>query len=271
MTDIRMADVSEWQANVDASAYLGAGYKCIIARAHSGNRPDKTMPGRRDYLRGHPFAGVGWYHYLVDERDAAAQAHDFVDTIGTLKANEWPILDAEEGAGSQTGRAEAWFSVVDKWAGFPAMLYASDSFLRGQLSGSGHWGSRPICIAAYPSSYSPDPGAEPSQKHCLWQYSDRASFPGIAGGSDASIAHYSASDFVALCRSGAKPAAPAAKPVEAEAEPFVLVKADGRLEAFVQENSGEVRHAYQTATDGGWAGAEPGKAARWYSLGNPGR
>jgi GH25 family lysozyme M1 (1,4-beta-N-acetylmuramidase) len=265
-----MSDISEWQANIDAPAYLDGGHQCIIARTHNGNRPDNTMPGRRDYLRGHKFTGIGWYQYLVASRDAADQARDFVAGVGTLKGNEWPILDVEEGSGSQTSRAEAWFRVVDEWAGFPAMLYASDSFLTDKLGGSGHWGQRPIWIAAYPYSYSPDPGAEPSQKHCLWQFSDRASFPGLSGGVDGNIAHYSASDFVAVCRSGSAPPTPAPESPDDGVEPFVVVKQDGRLEAFVQKESGEVLHAYQTAPNGGWAGSEPGRTARWYSLGNPG-
>lgn len=272
MTDIRMADISEWQGDVDAGAYLHAGYECIIARTHSGNRPDKTMPARRDYLRGYDFTGIGWYQYLVASRDAGDQARDFIATVGTLKGNEWPILDVEEGSGDQTARAEAWFKVIDPWAGFPAQLYASDSFLTDQLSGSGHWGNRPIWVAAYPYSYSPEPSAEPSQKHCLWQYSDRASFPGLGSTIDASIAHYAADDFVAVCRSGKGGTAPTPAPDTPEtAEPFVIVKADGRLEAFMQKASGEVLHAYQTAPDAGWAGSGPGKNATWYSLGNPGK
>ncbi len=66
-------------------------------------------------------------------------------------------------------------------------------------------------------------------------------------------------------------AAPAPSPTPDEGvEPFVVVKADGRLEAFTQKTSGEVLHAYQVAPDGGWSGSEPGRAAKWYSLGNPG-
>src|SRR4029077_15704368 len=42
-------------------------------------------------------------------------------------------------------------------------------------------------IAAYPRSYQPDPATEAAIPHCLWQYPDRASFPGVAGGCDASV------------------------------------------------------------------------------------
>ena len=64
--------------------------------------------------------------------------------------------------------------------------------------------------------------------------------------------------------------APAPVEPDEDAEMCAVVKADGRLETFAQKSSGEVLHAYQTATDGGWSGSEPGKAAKWYSLGNPG-
>lgn len=52
---------------------------------------------------------------------------------------------------------------------------------------------------------------------------------------------------------------------------FAVVKQDGRLEVFAQKSDGTVMHAYQVAKDGGWAGSDKGKAATWYSLGNPGK
>ena len=45
---------------------------------------------------------------------------------------------------------------------------------------------------------------------------------------------------------------------------------DGRFEVFVEDKSGQIWHAWQ-AKEGGWAGAEKGKNAAWYSLGTPGK
>lgn len=69
------------------------------------------------------------------------------------------------------------------------------------------------------------------------------------------------------------PATPPAppQPPEDDAMIFVVVKQDGRLEAFVEDSKGAVWHAWQTAKDGGWAGAAKGKNAAWYSLGTPGK
>src|SRR5215467_12410618 len=115
---VTLADISEYQANVDGNAYVHGGYGAIICRAHNGYRADHKMPGRRDYLRGCGLTGIGWYQYLAADRDPTDQAHEFVSTVGKLGDNEWPVLDHEEGAGDQRARANAWFKVVDSWAGF---------------------------------------------------------------------------------------------------------------------------------------------------------
>jgi GH25 family lysozyme M1 (1,4-beta-N-acetylmuramidase) len=254
VTDIRMADVSEWQSNVDATAYLNAGYKCIIARTYSGYRLDKTMPGRRDYLRGFDFTALGWYAYLAQDVDAKTQARAFIDSVGTLKANEWPILDVEEGSGSQTVRSEAWFEIVDEWAGFPATLYASQYFFRDQLSGCSYWGDRPLWMAAYSS-------AEPSDPHDLWQYSDSYSFAGI-GSCDGNLAHVGADDFLEKMRGGQGPA-PKPEPPATDAQSLAsIVKANGCIEIFAEED-GEVLHRWQpTPNAGTWSS--------WASMGTPG-
>jgi GH25 family lysozyme M1 (1,4-beta-N-acetylmuramidase) len=260
VTDIRLADISEHQDNIDAPAYLKGGHSVVIVRTFNGYRPDNKMPGRRDYLRGYDFDGIGWYAYLAADSNAADQARGFIDTIGQLRANEWAILDLEEGSGDQTGRADQWFNVVDPWAGFKSMLYSGDYFMRDCLGGSDHWGDRPLWLASYGPS-------EPSARHLLWQFSASYSFPGI-GSCDGNLAHLSATDFVDTVRAGARAAA---VPQPAEDEDMVtVVKDDGRMETFVRDESGSVWHAYQVAPNAGWAGSAPGKPATWYSLGTPG-
>jgi GH25 family lysozyme M1 (1,4-beta-N-acetylmuramidase) len=263
MSDIRMADVSEWQSNVDAPAYLNAGHKCIIARAYSGYRADKTFPGRRDYLRKYAFTGIGYYCYLASDVDPKTQANGFINAVGQLKDNEWAILDVEEGSGSQTSRAQAWFDVVDKWAGFQSMLYASLYFFRDQLSGVGHWGSRPIWIAAYSSS-------EPSDHHDLWQFSDSYHFDGI-GSCDGNLAHKTADDFIKQVRGGQAPTpSPTPEPITEEDMIAAVVKKNGALEVFVEKDDGRVYHTWQQAENGKWYSADGGKTIGWQAMGKPG-
>jgi GH25 family lysozyme M1 (1,4-beta-N-acetylmuramidase) len=270
MADTLMADISEFQTSFDAAAYLKAGNLCIIARTYNGSRPDNMMPARRNAIRAQPFTAVGWYCYLKASIDPAEQARGFIATVSTLARNEFPILDLEEGSGDQTARAQKFFDVVDKWAGFPCSLYSGASFLKTQLSGTGHWGKRPLWIASYPDSYSPNPSLEPAGCD-WWQYTDRAKFAGLSGGVDGSVFRGSASEFLARVRSGSAPAPAPPKAIADDQRIVSIVKQDGRLEVFSIAEDGTVWHAYQTATNGGWAGAEAGKRnAAWYSLGRPG-
>ena len=250
MTDTHLADVSEFQEQVDAALYLAAGHSCIIARAHNGHRPDKMWPQRRDYLREHPFTAVGYYQYLVAGRDPVAQAREFITTVGALRANEFPILDLEEGSGDQTGRADAWLRLVDAWCGFPATLYSGESFFQTRLGGAARWHARPRWMAAYRST-------EPSAPHELWQHTDQARFVGISGVVDGNVFHGTDQQLRwVFC---ARPATPPL-PVDAVAMD-VAAMPDGRQEVFAELASGEVMHRWN-APEGGWV---PG----WHSLGTP--
>ena len=73
-----------------------------------------------------------------------------------------------------------------------------------------------------------------------------------------------------MARGGASLAPPPEADVDEDVSMCSVLKDDGRLEVFVERSSGEVVHAYQKATDGGWAGSAPGQTAEWYSLGKPG-
>jgi GH25 family lysozyme M1 (1,4-beta-N-acetylmuramidase) len=259
MTDITFADISEFQANLNADAYINAGHKVIIIRAHNGYRPDNTWPSRRDYVRSKPFTAVGYYQYLVDDRDAAMQAREFRDTIGQLEANEFAVCDSEEGTGNQTPRVQAWFDVIDKWQGSQATLYASASWFPAHLTSTAHWGKRPLWIAGYPSSYTPNPAAEPDG--CtFWQYSDRGTFPGLSGGVDSNIYHGTAAQFLQRVRPGAQPG-PVDEPDDDTLA--VVLKANGALEQFVELNTGEVQHRWQPKENAAqWSD--------WQSMGTPG-
>jgi GH25 family lysozyme M1 (1,4-beta-N-acetylmuramidase) len=293
MPEIHMADVSEFQSNVDAPTYLKAGYQCIICRAHNGTRPDHMMPVRRDYLRRHSFVAIGWYQYVVAGRDAATQAHEFLQTLGGLRPNEYVIGDWEEGAGDQTHRAQAWFAVADRWCGFPATLYSGDSFLRNQLGGSGRWRGRPIWVAAYGQH-------EPSQAHTLWQYADNFHFPGVTGPSDVSIHHDTAVEYLSAVRAGHVPKHPTPpkpkphpapqppphpaphppKPPEDTVQtPSTYMTADSRIGFVVTTDAGEVKHIEQQNPPGSkdaegnaknpdfWRDKQGN--AHWLSLGKP--
>jgi GH25 family lysozyme M1 (1,4-beta-N-acetylmuramidase) len=249
---VTLADVSEYQPNIDLGGYLAAGYRVIIARAHSGFRPDHCWPARRDAIRRHPFAGAGYYQYVSAVRDPAQQAREFIQAVGPLAPNEWPIGDFEEGAGDQTRRAEAWFRVIDQWCGFPAMLYTGASFLHDRLSGAGHW-RRPLWIASYPSSYQPTPTARPAGA-LLWQYTDRGHFPGIPGACDGNQYPNSYAQLVRACRPD-QPKPPSEAQIMAIA---AAVNSAGALHVFVEAKDGSVWYTWQSKGQSGWHGGKAG-------------
>ena len=251
MPDTRLADISEFQPDIDAPAYLGGGNKTLIVRAHNGHRPDHCWPARRDYLRKHPFVAVGFYQYLVSSRDAAQQAREFIAALGPLRANEFPILDLEEGAGSQVGRAEAWFRIVDPWCQFPATLYSGESCFRDQLGGAARWRDRPRWMAAYRSS-------EPTYPHELWQHTDAARFPGLDGGVDGNVFHGTHERFLAVMRPGS--VGPPKPPPGATLSMTSVLKRDDCPEVFVELTSGQIWHSWMKP-GGHWAD--------WASLGTP--
>ena len=268
MADIRLADISEFQANIEAGAYLAAGHTCLIVRAHNGHRADHMWPVRRDYLRRYPFDAIGFYQYLVSSRPAPDQAHDFIATVGDIRANEFVVCDSEEGAGGQIDRVQSWFDVVDQRYGKPSTLYASESWFAERLGGVARW-KRPRWVAAYRST-------EPTVAHELWQCNDHSGLPGITGdGGDGNLFHGTGKDFarVFAAATGSVPA-PAPAPTPAPSSPadsaldaqtiVVGMLPNGGHEVFVELPSGEIVHRWQAA-DGSWA------PANWPTLGTPGR
>jgi GH25 family lysozyme M1 (1,4-beta-N-acetylmuramidase) len=254
---ITFADISEFQENIDADAYIKGGHDVIICRTHNGYRPDNMMPGRVKYLRSKPFVAIGWYIYLAQNRDPIQQARDYISTIGTLRPNEFPILDHEEGSGNQSGRCASALTVLDQWAGFKTTLYSYVPFFNEHLGGTQRW-NRPLWIAGY-WDYTTNKAHYPADAE-FWQYSNRERFPGLSGGVDASVFYGASKQFLNVVRPGAGAAKPA---FQLEPSDTIVVGEDGdHTEIFVERKSGEVVHCWQRAEGATWTG--------WASLGTPG-
>jgi GH25 family lysozyme M1 (1,4-beta-N-acetylmuramidase) len=242
---IRLADISEWQDSIDAQTYINAGHTCLIVRAHSGYRPDHKWPARRDYLRRFAFDALGFYHYLVGDRPAVDQAHDYINTVGDLRPNEFTVVDSEEGSGDQTGRVAAWCSVVDAHYGRTSTIYASESWYREKLGGAARW-NRPRWMAAYRST-------EPTDPHELWQNSDHSNLPGISGdGGDGNIFHGNGQEFAAVFCHLTTP----------KAEDLVALTSfvhDGTAHVVYEHKDGSLWYTWQKPQETGWHGGEPGK------------
>lgn len=207
--EILLADVSEFQSNINDAAYLRWSKAIVIRAAYGDQHDDKAWYGgaRRDALHAGGVQFLGIYQYVVAFQDAAAQAQALVKLLGPLRDGEIPICDLEEGSGDQSGRWSAWQQVI--LTAYPQLrrspigrplLYSGSAFA------SAH-NLHPDWLAAYQAA---EPASPP---HLLWQFSPTYPVPGV-GTCDCSSYHGTTAELVALIRPASAPA-PAPKPAPA--------------------------------------------------------
>jgi Glycosyl hydrolases family 25 len=190
-----LPDLSEFQPDADMAGIAKQnGGAAIIRACYGGAHPDKVFAKFRKAAAGYRFLGL--YQYLVAGQDVIAQARAFCSIAGHLAAYEVPIVDVEEGAGSQYQRAIDWCGHVDRQLGKRSWVYSGVAFAEAHGLASIFASSRHTWVAAYSQ-------AEPSLAHTLWQCTDGktgshiTSWPG-AGKCDTSLYHGSLAQLAAL-------------------------------------------------------------------------
>jgi GH25 family lysozyme M1 (1,4-beta-N-acetylmuramidase) len=183
---VKMADISEFQMDVNDAMYLAWSKAIIIRAAYGARHDDRAWRGgrRRDLLHSGGVKFLGIYQYVVAGQDAAAQAREFCRLIGTLRQGEIPIADIEEGAGDLRQVWRTWNRVVTDTLGFAPLLYSGRFFARDHGLAPVDW------IASYGT-------AEPPEPHMLWQFADNFQVPGV-GRCDCSVFHGSIDELAAL-------------------------------------------------------------------------
>ena len=173
MTTLLLPDLSEFQSSADLAGIKKMNGGAIILRvAYGTSHPDKVFARYRAQATALGFAFVGCYQYLVAGQDATAQANAFLKLVGHLGPHDVPILDLEEGAGNQSGRAAQWAAAVDGALGLAPLprpkrswLYSGESFAQEHGLGPVFAGARHTWVAAYRNT-------EPTLGHTLWQSTD---------------------------------------------------------------------------------------------------
>jgi hypothetical protein len=174
---VTLPDVSEFQSPSDGNAPDWAGIKsqnggAAIIRVGYGNAHlDRMLGPNRAAIRSLKFGFCGLYQYLRANQDPLSQARAFIGWIGPrLNEGEIPILDLEEGAGNQSGRASRWFGVIDAAYGLTSLPLSQRSWLYSGQDFAVSAGLAPVFrsarrtwVAAYRSSPA---GLLP---HTLWQ------------------------------------------------------------------------------------------------------
>ena len=191
---VLLADISEFQPDVNDAMYLAWSRAVIIRAAYGAFHDDRAWRGglRRDLLHSGGVKFLGIYQYVVAGQDTAAQAREFCRLIGAPRAGEYYIADIEEGAGNLRAVWNTWTTeVVSNLGAVPLGSYSGRFFARDHGLAPVDW------IASYGT-------AEPPEPHLLWQFSDSFQVPGV-GRCDCSVFHGSI-DQLAAHAYGGKPA-----------------------------------------------------------------
>jgi GH25 family lysozyme M1 (1,4-beta-N-acetylmuramidase) len=241
MTTLLLPDLSEFQPHADmAGIKRRNGGAAIIRAAYGTSHPDRAFTRLRADAAGYAFLGI--YQYAVAAQDITAQALAFCRITGTLGPHEVPILDLEEGDGSQEARAVTWGLAVHFALGKVPWLYSGLDYAQAH-------GLAPIfngpAVHTWVAAYR---DAEPSLGHTLWQSTNGTAganitdWPG-AGKCDTNVYHGTLAELAAL-------ASPAAKP-----PPVPAVITDGLL---VSKTMGWTGHRMRSADHGvTWTAVNP--------------
>jgi GH25 family lysozyme M1 (1,4-beta-N-acetylmuramidase) len=208
-----IADTNEFHPLIDAKKYRdakesdGTNHPIVIMRATYGtSREDLQYTKSFGQARN---AGllIGHYGYMVASEDAHTQGVFFGEMVlnnGGLKAGDSIWCDAEEGAGDQTPRVQAFLRAAHK-------ILHDNHADEGVYSGASFWAtqlkSMPSTralrwVAAYGQS---DPKLAGED---LWQFTDHHVVDGVSGPCDASIFKGTVEDFKKLVMPPATPPPP---------------------------------------------------------------
>jgi lysozyme len=187
---LRGIDVSTYQGTVDWKKVHASGVTFGIARATLGTT--YSDPTFKTNWTGIKAAGMvrGAYHYFHPDKDAVVQADRLVDAInaaGGLKPGDLPpMLDIEVlngvSAATAVSKAKAFLTRIEQRTGRKALVYSYVYFFQSTL-GNPDLSDYPLNIADYRARPCPDiPDA--FKTWVIWQYTDKASVPGVSGGVD---------------------------------------------------------------------------------------
>ena len=192
MSDTFVADISNYQANIDLPTYRATNGK-IICQVSWGTT-QTVNPLRVLQIASLKFDVVVWYMGLRADQDIAAQVAAFTNMIPVQTAGETYCIDWEATPGvsaiptlDQVNQARALlaahYGILPGWIG----TYASTSLFQSQ--GMPDWGGW-TWVASYQTT-------EPAIPHTLWQFTNGTyqsnpygpiNFPGI-GFCDGSVFH----------------------------------------------------------------------------------
>lgn len=208
---LRGIDVSSWQGTVDWAAVRRSGRVFAFAKASEGATfVDSTMAANRAGMANNGMVLRGLYHFARPDRNsAAAEASHFIRTVGQLAPGELPVLDLEVAAGPKVGDwAAEWLGLVAAATGRIPAIYSYESYLAAIPTS--RLTQYPLWVASWGADDGRVPASLPKTDRwnvwTFWQYTSKATVPGVRGRVDDSLFAGTAADLATLVNTKAPPA-----------------------------------------------------------------
>lgn len=206
-------DVSSYQGSVDWGRVKSAGAGFGIAKASEGRTfTDPTFSKNWEGMKAAGIKVRGAYHFGHPGESADDQASHFASIVGRPSSGEFLVLDIESAtramveAGNWTKKTQ---NAVSDWCvsfvgqvktktgvGYNRMwIYTGEWFWDPQAGGSNALSEYPLWVSGYAAS---PPMPRGWLSWTMWQYTDKAEWSGISGGTDSSKFHGSQAELELL-------------------------------------------------------------------------
>jgi len=186
---VKGIDVSKWQGTIDwAKVKNQAGVHYAFIRVSDGvNTRDAKFAAN---WAGTKNVGIirGAYQFFRPSQNVTTQADMMIDALGGAytPGDLPPVIDVEDDGGlapaTVAARVRTWVDRVEGALGVKPIVYTGKYFWRDEVGSPSSFAENPLWIAQY-TSLCPDIPA-PWAKWTFWQYTDRGTIAGIAGGVD---------------------------------------------------------------------------------------
>lgn len=183
-------DVSHYQGTIDWNAVAHSEGFAII-KASQGMSTDATFTRNRAGSLALPVRGA--YHFGQFAGDPVAQGNYFAGVVGKVHNGDMLWLDAEDPAAVRMSHAHnvswigSFLTTVCIDTGLPKSrvgIYTGAWWWNPNTGGSAKFADRPLWVSGY-TTKAPIPTGYTSA--LLWQYTNKATVPGISGRCDRSV------------------------------------------------------------------------------------
>jgi GH25 family lysozyme M1 (1,4-beta-N-acetylmuramidase) len=191
MTAILGPDISHYQRSPDWAQVKASGHDFTVLKASEGaGYIDPSFAANREAAHA---AGliVGIYHF-AEAGSASSEAAFFLGVLGSLRANEFMVLDWECGySGDHVAWCKAWLDAVAAATGVRPLIYMNQSEMNAHNWMPVSAGS-PLWLAKYDGTTAPPATCNCWPNAAMKQFTDKGSVPGVSSPCDVNVFYGSA-------------------------------------------------------------------------------